>query len=236
MTPALLSLDGLRVSADGRTIGPVSLDLAAGEFAALLGPSGSGKRLILRAVAGLAAVEAGSVRFEGRALSRLAAHDVARMGVALVPRTGRVFQRLTVLENLELGAFARRESRLSGEYEHVFSHFPVLGKRRSELAGALSRGERMMLAIGRALMAHPRLLLLDEPSAGLAPVAVERLLEILGRVNAEGLSVLVAEQTMLPTLGRATRGWALEAGRLVAAGSAAELLARDDLRRSLAAF
>lgn len=228
---ALLDARGVEARADGRAVGPISLTLAAGEFGAVVGAAGAGKRLLLRALARQAALHSGELLFEGRDLARLAPHDVVRMGISLVPRGGRVFQRLTVAENLELGAFTRRETRLGGEYEHVFELFPVLGKRRRRLAATLSRGERLMLAVGRALMSHPRLLLLDEPSAGLPPVVVEKLFEVLRLVNAEGTAVLAAEQAAGVALRAASQAWVLDAGCLVASGPSAQLLARADLRR-----
>ncbi len=209
-----------------RALKGVSLEIRSGEIVALIGNNGAGKTTMLRAIAGLLKPEQGAVLLRGQSIGGLASHEIMRMGVSLVPEGRRIFPRLTVMENLEMGAYARRPADLGREYEHIFELFPVLGKRRPQLGGTLSGGEQQMLAMGRALMAAPRLLMLDEPSMGLAPVVVDKIFEIIARINAGGVTVFLVEQNAKRALQIAGRGYVLETGNIVLSEST-EVLLRD---------
>jgi branched-chain amino acid transport system ATP-binding protein len=223
---ALLELSGVRAVYGKKicALKGVDLRVEAGEIVALIGNNGAGKTTMMKTVAGLLKPEKGTISFSGRAVAGLPSDQIARMGLALVPEGRRIFPRLSVMENLEMGAFARREPDLSKEYERVFSLFPVLGKRRSQLGGTLSGGEQQMLAMGRALMSAPKLLMLDEPSMGLAPVVVDRIFEIIELINKEGVTVLLVEQNARRALKAASRAYVLETGELSASRPSAELL------------
>jgi branched-chain amino acid transport system ATP-binding protein len=224
---AMLRLDGIHAvyGKKIRALKGVSLEVHAGEIVALIGNNGAGKTTIMKTVAGLLKPEKGSVTFQGRDLSGLPPDQIMRMGLSLVPEGRRIFPRLTVMENLEMGAYARpRNAELAREYDHVFHLFPVLGKRRPQLGGTLSGGEQQMLAMGRALMSAPKLLMLDEPSMGLAPVVVDKIFEIIDLINKEGVTVLLVEQNAKRALRAAARGYVLETGEIVAAQDTASLL------------
>ncbi|MDP9384861.1 MAG: ABC transporter ATP-binding protein [Actinomycetota bacterium] len=214
----------------------VSLEVAEGSIVALLGANGAGKTTLLRAITGLLPVHRGkitkgSVRLGGDVVSGLDAAGVVRRGIAQVMEGRRIFAELTVEENLRAGAFTRRsKAEIRDSHEQVMELFPVLAQRRSATAGYLSGGEQQMLAIGRALMAAPRLLLLDEPSLGLAPKIVEQIRDIVSRLNEQGTSILLVEQNAAMALAIAHRGYVMETGRIVKAGSAAELEADADIR------
>ncbi|NNN05860.1 MAG: ABC transporter ATP-binding protein [Elusimicrobia bacterium] len=223
----MLTLDGVHAvyGRKIRALRGVSLEVRAGEVVALIGNNGAGKTTLMKTISGLLAPEKGRVTFQGRALSGLPPHEVMRMGLSLVPEGRRIFPRLTVMENLEMGAYSRpRGAELAREYEHVFTLFPVLGRRRAQLGGTLSGGEQQMLAMGRALMAAPKLLMLDEPSMGLAPVVVDKIFEIIARINQEGVTVLLVEQNARRALKAAARAYVLETGEIVSAGDSASLL------------
>ncbi len=203
----------------------VSLDVQEGEVVTLVGPNGAGKSTFVNVIAGLHPAWSGSVTFDGRDLTRLRAKDVCKHGVAVVPEGRRLFSDMTVRDNLDLGAFHPAARSVRAEtYEWVCSIFPILAERESQTAGDMSGGEQQMLAIGRALMAKPKLLLLDEPSLGLAPVIVETIFDVMRAINAAGTSVLVVEQNVVEALELASRAYVLEEGRVVRHGSAAELL------------
>jgi branched-chain amino acid transport system ATP-binding protein len=223
---AMLELDGVHAvyGKKIRALKGVSLEVRAGEVVALIGNNGAGKTTMMKTVAGLLKPEKGAVRFQGRDLAGLPPDRIMRMGLSLVPEGRRIFPRLTVMENLEMGAYSRGEKDLSREYDHVFHLFPVLGKRRSQLGGTLSGGEQQMLAMGRALMAAPKLLMLDEPSMGLAPVVVDKIFEIIELINKEGVTVLLVEQNAKRALRAASRAYVLETGEIVAAQDTASLL------------
>jgi len=201
-----------------RALRGVSLDVRSGETVCIIGNNGAGKTTMLKTVSGLLKPERGSVRFEGADITGQPAHCIARRGLAHVPEGRHVFPRLTVLENLEMGAYFQNGRELSRAFEHVFALFPVLDQRKSQLAGTLSGGEQQMLAIGRALMARPMLLMLDEPSMGLAPVVVDRIFDIIRRINQEGVTVLLVEQNARRALQVASRGYVLETGNIVLEG------------------
>ena len=211
----------------------VSLEVPAGSVVALLGANGAGKTTTLRVISGLLRPTDGAVFFEGRRIDRLPPEVIVRLGVAHVPEGRQVFADLTVGENLILGAYARRDRRnVPADLERVFELFPVLRERRKQLAGTLSGGEQQMLAIGRALMARPRLLLLDEPSLGLAPMVAREIFRTVRRVNAEGTTVLLVEQDASRALQVAQTAYVLQTGQVVLWGPAAELRQNEAVRRS----
>ncbi|MCI0547249.1 MAG: ABC transporter ATP-binding protein [Candidatus Rokubacteria bacterium] len=210
----------------------VSFEVAAGEVVTLLGNNGAGKTTTLRALSGLLTARAGDVRFEGHSLVGMAPHHVVLRGITHVPEGRRIFNRLTVLENLELGAFTRADAGVGEDMERVFITFPRLKERRRQVAGTLSGGEQQMLAIGRALMAKPRLLLLDEPSMGLAPVLVEQIFETVQAINQQGVTILLVEQNAAMALSIATRGYVLETGAVVLGGEAGVLAGNPEVRRA----
>jgi branched-chain amino acid transport system ATP-binding protein len=210
----------------------VSLEVSAGEAVAVIGPNGAGKTTLLRAISKLIPIR-GHILMEGTDLATVPAHQVVARGIAQVPEGRRLFPGLTVEDNLRMGAF-HREAR--GHYgdrlDFVYGLFPRLKERRGQLAGTLSGGEQQMCAIGRALMSGPKLLLLDEPSAGLAPVVVQQVFELIGRIRGEGFTVLIVEQNVQQVLRVVDRAYLLEVGRIKASGAAAELLASDEIRRA----
>ena len=213
----------------------VSLEVRAGELVALIGANGAGKSTLLRAIAGLVAPAAGRVALDGRDVTGQAPEAMIRAGVALVPERRRVFAPLTVLDNLELGGYALPRgrdfrSRLEAGVEEAYRLFPVLRRRRDQLAGTLSGGEQQMLAIGRALMTRPRLLLCDEPSLGLAPLVVAEIMRLLSTLREAGTTILLVEQNARMALRSADRAYVLEVGRVVLSGAAADLLQDDQLK------
>ena len=210
----------------------ISFRVEQGEIVTLLGNNGAGKTTTLRTLSGLLTPRQGDVRFEGNSLVGVAPHDVVLKGITHVPEGRRIFNRLSVVENLEMGAYTRGDSAVGQDMEQVFSIFPRLKERRSQVAGTLSGGEQQMLAIGRALMARPRLLLLDEPSMGLAPVLVEQIFETVLAINRQGVTVLLVEQNAAMALSIAGRGYVLETGRLPLEGGARELADNPEVRRA----
>jgi branched-chain amino acid transport system ATP-binding protein len=199
--------------------------VAGGEIVTLLGANGAGKSTLIRAISGVQAISAGQIRFDDRPLEGVSAHARVALGIAQVPEGRQVFAPLSVEDNLRLGAWPRRNARLDAELASVYELFPVLASRRRISAGMLSGGEQQMLAIGRALMAKPRLLLLDEPSMGLAPILVEQILDVVRGLKQAGLTVLLVEQNARAALAIADRGYVVETGRIATSGSAVELLA-----------
>jgi branched-chain amino acid transport system ATP-binding protein len=213
----------------------VSLEVRAGELVALIGANGAGKSTLLRAIAGLVAPAAGRVALDGRDVTGQAPEAMIRAGVALVPERRRVFAPLTVLDNLELGGYALPRgrdfrSRLEAGVEEAYRLFPVLRRRRDQLAGTLSGGEQQMLAIGRALMTRPRLLLCDEPSLGLAPLVVAEIMRLLSTLREAGTTILLVEQNARMALRSADRAYVLEVGSVVLSGAATDLLEDDQLK------
>ena len=227
MTEApLLAVDGLTV-AYGTVLAlrDVSLDVGRGEIFGVLGPNGAGKTTLLRTIAGALRPQRGTVSFEGSRLTRLVAEDVLRRGIALVPEGRHVFPRLTVAENLAVGGIARRDREgLKQDADRLLERFPILGERAGQLAGTLSGGEQQQLAIARALMSRPRMLLMDEPSLGLAPLFVDRIFELIVELRAQGVTILLVEQNVHRALDVSERVYVLSVGRLVASGAANELL------------
>ena len=210
----------------------VDLQVRAGEIVALLGGNGAGKSTLNNTVCGLVAAWRGEVRFDGHDITGRRTREVVRAGLIQVPEGRRIFPNLTVIENLELGAYARARERRGTNLERVFATFPRLAERRAQPAGTMSGGEQQMLAIGRGLMAEPRLLILDEPSLGLSPLLVDELFALIGRLHADGLSVLLVEQNVGQSLAIAQRAYVLENGAIRFAGTPAALLASDDLKRA----
>jgi branched-chain amino acid transport system ATP-binding protein len=231
--PALLALQGLR-SGYGRVevLRGVDLQVRAGEVVALLGSNGAGKSTLNNTVSGLVPAWGGRVVFDGADLTGAHYRDVVRAGLIQVPEGRRIFPNLSVLENLELGAFARARQRRAANLERVFTTFPRLKERIAQKAGTMSGGEQQMLAIGRGLMAEPRLLILDEPSLGLSPLLVEQMFALVSRLHEEGLAVLLVEQNVGQSLEIADRAYVLENGAVRFEGRPDELLASDELRRA----
>jgi branched-chain amino acid transport system ATP-binding protein len=202
----------------------VSLEVEKGRVATLIGANGAGKSTTLRSIMGLCQPYAGEVLFEGKKINKMPTHKVAALGIALVPEGRAVFANLTVLENLELGGYMQTDrGKLKRDLDHVYEVFPRLKERLLQMAGTLSGGEQQMVAIGRALMAHPRLLLLDEPSLGLAPLIVQTIFEAIDRINQEGTTVLLVEQNANLALRRSQSAYVLETGRITMQGPSAEL-------------
>jgi len=226
---SLLSISGLRVSYGGiQAVKGIDLEVKAGELVCLIGANGAGKTTTLNCLGGLLKPEAGAIRYQGNDLLSVPAHERVRLGLALVPEGRGVFSRLTVTENLRMGAYARKLE--AGELERAFQRFPRLHERRDQLAGTLSGGEQQMLAIVRALLSKPRLLLLDEPSMGLAPLMVEKIFATIAEVTAEGVAVLLVEQNARAALKLAQRAYVMESGRITLEGAAADLAADPRVR------
>ena len=229
----MLEVKNLHVSyGEIRALKGVTFQVGEGEVVALLGNNGAGKTTTLRAISGLLAPREGDVVFEGGSLVGVASHAIVRRGVTHVPEGRRIFNRLSVLENLEMGAFTRSDSEVRVDIDRVFTIFTRLFERRTQVAGTLSGGEQQMLAIGRALMAKPRLLLLDEPSMGLAPVLVEQIFETVQTINRQGVTILLVEQNAAMALSIAGRGYVLETGGIVLEGSARDLADNPEVRRA----
>ena len=210
----------------------VSLEVEEGEVVTLIGSNGAGKSTTLRSISGLNAPREGSIRFEGREIGETAAQDIVRLGISQSPEGRHCFQRMTVRENLDLGAYLRRDSNVDSDMERVFELFPRLKERERQKAGTMSGGEQQMLAIGRALMAEPRLLLLDEPGMGLAPILVERIYETIREINQQGTTILLVEQNANYALDVSSRGYVLETGRVVLADESAALRENPDVQKA----
>jgi branched-chain amino acid transport system ATP-binding protein len=211
----------------------ISFEVPQGGIVTLLGANGSGKTTTLRAITGMVAPVGGRIVFAGRELQGRPTHEIIRAGIALVPEGRRIFANLTVYENLLLGAYFQRDQPdLARDLDFLYDTFPRLAERRTQAAGTLSGGEQQMLAVGRALMSRPRLLLLDEPSLGLAPLLVKEVFHIINLLNQRGVTILLVEQNAAAALRIAHHGYVLETGRVVLAGSGAELLAHPQLRRA----
>ena len=211
----------------------ISLEVHQGEIVTLIGANGAGKSTTLRTISGLIAPKSGAVDFEGQGIAGLGAHDIVRRGISQVPEGRRIFADMTVLENLELGAFIRNDKDgIASDMEMVFTRFPRLKERISQQAGTLSGGEQQMLAMGRALMSRPRLLLLDEPSMGLAPLLIKEIFSIIVDINKAGTTILLVEQNANMALSIANRAYVLETGRITLSGSAKNLAASEEVRKA----
>jgi branched-chain amino acid transport system ATP-binding protein len=231
---AFLDVEAVEVSYGAiRALRGVSLHVEQGEIVTLIGANGAGKSTTVRAIAGILRPSAGTVRFDGRNVSDLSAENVVRAGISLAPEGRRIFPRMSVHENLLMGAYTRRDrAGVDADMERVFTLFPRLRERRDQLGGTLSGGEQQMLAIGRALMPRPRLLLLDEPSLGLAPVLVETIFDTLQEINQQGTTILLIEQNALMALRLAHRGYVLETGQVAMEGTAQQLMESEDVKRA----
>ena len=228
----MLEAKGLHVGyGDAPALWDVSLKVGAGECVSVLGPNGAGKTTLVNAIARLLPIRQGSLLFDGAEVTAANAQEMCNRGVALIPEGRRLFTRMTVEENLELGSYRRaaRAAREQGR-ERVYAMFPILAERRRQLAGTMSGGQQQMLAIGRALMAQPKLLLIDEPSLGLAPLIVEQVFATIKQIHASGVSILLIEQNVTKALDLVERAYVLEGGRIVAEGKPAELRAQPHIR------
>ena len=217
----------------------VSVEIAQNEIVAIIGANGAGKSTMLNTISGILRTKHGSIEFLGQRIDNLSAHSIVEVGISQVPEGRRIFPKLTVLENLEMGAYARTGVRGQGsgvrktvkeDVERVFEYFPILKERLKQFGGTLSGGEQQMLAIGRALMAKPKLLLLDEPSLGLAPLMVEKIFEIIKRISGEGMTIMLVEQNANAALRLAGKGYVLETGRVVMYDNASALMGNPQLR------
>ena len=231
---AMLEVSNLRVSYGGvLALSDVSISVPQGKIVALVGGNGNGKSTTLRAIAGLNPVDAGTIRFKGHAVQTLPAHKRVPLGLSLVPEGRRLFPRLTVRRNLELGAFIRDDAdQVAASVDEMFALFPILKERATQLAGTMSGGEQQMLAIARGLMAQPSLLMLDEPSWGIAPMFVTKVLDVIQRVNQTGVTILLVEQNLHKALSIAHHGYVIQTGRIVIAGSGHELANNDDVKKA----
>jgi len=230
----LLKVSQLSVAYGGiQAVRDLSLEVAPGEMVCLIGANGAGKTTTLKAISGLIAPQAGSVHFDGQSLARQPAHQVARRGLTLVPEGRGVFPRMSVAENLMMGAYSRNDrAAIARDLDQVYALLPRLTERRAQLAGLLSGGEQQMLALGRAMMARPRLLLLDEPSMGLAPLMVQAVFDIIRRIAAGGVAVLLIEQNAHLALKTCVRGYVMENGAITLSGQADELAANPAVRHA----
>lgn len=211
----------------------ISLEVKEGEIVTLIGANGAGKSTTLRTISGLLKPKTGSITFLGQDIAGVRAHEIVKKGISQVPEGRRVFAEMTVMENLDLGAFVRKDKAgIQQDLKHVFELFPRLEERKNQSAGTLSGGEQQMLAMGRALMSRPKLLLLDEPSMGLAPLLIKEIFNIIVDINKSGTTVLLVEQNANMALSIANRAYVLETGRIILSGSAKELAASEDVRKA----
>ena len=231
---ALLEIKDLEVNYGViKAIKGVSFDVNEGEIIALIGANGAGKTTILHTITGLIQAKKGSIVFDGKELTKTPPHKIVSMGMAHVPEGRRIFQQLSVLENLKLGAYTRKDkSEIASTLKMVYERFPRLEERKNQVAGTLSGGEQQMLVMGRALMSNPKLLMLDEPSMGLAPILIEQIFQIVEDLHKAGTTVLLVEQNAQMALSIATRGYVLETGKITMTGTGQELLHDDNVRKA----
>jgi len=232
---SLLEVRDVRVSYGSiEAVKGVTFSVEAGSLVTLIGSNGAGKTTVLRTISGLLCPTEGEIHFDGERIDRLPAHQIVERGIAHSPEGRRIFPRMTVQENLELGAFTRTDgpTAVAGDVDGVYDRFPVLGERRAQAAGTMSGGEQQMLALGRALMCRPRLLMLDEPSMGLSPIVMRRIFDALAELKASGTTVLLVEQNASAALALADEAHVLETGRIVLSGSADDLRGNDNVRKA----
>jgi branched-chain amino acid transport system ATP-binding protein len=210
----------------------ISLTVGRGEIVTLIGSNGAGKSTTLRAISGTHKPRSGSIKLAGREIQHLPAHEIVSLGIAHSPEGRKVFSRMSVFENLQMGAFSRQGQRIDDDVARVFDLFPRMKERRSQKAGTLSGGEQQMLAMGRALMARPSILLLDEPSMGLSPILTEQIFNIIREINEQGTTVLLVEQNALMALNAANRGYVIQTGKILLADTAANLAANEQVRQA----
>ena len=230
----MLKVDGLNVFYGAiHALHDISFQVHPGEIVTLIGANGAGKTTTLHTISGLIRQKSGTISFKEKNLATVHPHKLVNMGLAQVPEGRRVFAQMSVLENLEMGAYTRKNAtEMKNDLEMVFSHFPRLKERVKQLAGTLSGGEQQMLAMGRALMSHPDLLMLDEPSMGLSPILVQEIFSIIKDVNKDGTTILLVEQNANMALSIANRAYVLETGRIVMEGNAVDLMKNDDVRKA----
>jgi branched-chain amino acid transport system ATP-binding protein len=233
-TPPVLELEGIHTYYGAiHALKGVSLNVGEGEIVTLLGANGAGKSTTLRSINGLNRPRRGTIQFQGQDITQTAAHNIVKRGIAQSPEGRKLFPRMSVTENLEMGAFQRSDKAgIREDMDRVFTLFPRLAERKSQKAGTMSGGEQQMCAMGRALMARPKLLLLDEPSMGLAPIFVEKIFEIVKEINEQGTPILLVEQNALMALDTADRGYVLETGKIALEGPAKELRSNEQVRRT----
>jgi len=230
---AILELDDVHVRYGNiEAVKGISLAVEEGEIVTLIGGNGAGKTTTLKTISGVRRPSQGEIRFEGRRIDNTQPHEIVSRGICQAPEGRRIFPRMSVRENLEMGAYARKGADLSGNFDRVFSLFPVLKERLTQAGGTLSGGEQQMLSIGRALMSRPKLLLLDEPSMGLAPMLVERIFAIIREINGQGTPILLVEQNAQTALQTAHRGYVIESGHIVLQDEASKLLGNDQVRKA----
>ena len=211
----------------------INMQVDQGELVALIGANGAGKTTLMRTISGLKSASFGQIVFEDERIDKLRAHEVVKRGIAHVPEGRLVFAPMTVMDNLRMGAYLRGDkAQVEADFQDMFEHFPVLKERRNQRAGSLSGGEQQMLAISRAMMIEPKLLMLDEPSLGLAPIIVEEVFGLIAKIAKEGMSILIVEQNLVQALGIASRAYVLETGRIVMEGSAKELLENEEIKHA----
>ncbi len=215
-----------------RAVKGISFDVNEGEVVTLIGTNGAGKTTTLRTISGLLRPTSGSIRFKDQDITTVPAHDIVQLGLAHSPEGRRIFPRLSVQENLLLGAFARKDKEVTNDLEAAYELFPILQERRAQPAGTFSGGEQQMLAMGRAMMSRPQLLMLDEPSMGLSPLMMKRIMTTVTTLQQQGTTILLVEQNAQAALKRATKGYVLEVGSIVLSGTGAELLSSDDVRKA----
>jgi branched-chain amino acid transport system ATP-binding protein len=231
---AMLTIENLEVCYGViRAIKGISFTVDEGEVIALIGANGAGKTTILHTITGLVPAKAGSIQFEGHELTKTPAHKIVAMGMAHVPEGRRVFSQLTVLENLQLGAYTRSDKQeIAASLRMVYERFPRLEERKNQVAGTLSGGEQQMLAMGRALMSHPKIILMDEPSMGLSPILVSEIFDIIKSISESGTTVLLVEQNAKKALSIADRAYVLETGSIVLSGDASDLMHDDSIKKA----
>ena len=229
----LLEVSGLEVSYGKiRAVKGISFTVDEGEVVSLIGTNGAGKTTTLRTISGLLRPSGGSIRFQGQEISRTPAHQIVSLGLAHSPEGRRIFPGLSVEENLLLGAFARRDGNIQADLQAAYDLFPILAERRKQSAGTFSGGEQQMLAMGRAMMSRPKLLMLDEPSMGLSPIMMKRIMTTVTTLQQQGTTILLVEQNARAALKRATKGYVLEVGRIVLSGTGKEMLTSDEVRKA----
>ena len=225
MSTTFLKVSGLKVAYGGiQAVKGVSFEVNEGELVSLIGANGAGKTTTLKAITGLQPVAAGEIEYLGKSIKGQGAWDLVKQGLVMVPEGRGVFSRMTITENLLMGAFVRKDKEIDADIDKVFGIFPRLKERRLQLAGTMSGGEQQMLAMGRALMARPKVLLLDEPSMGLSPIMVDKIFEVVSTIHAQGTTILLVEQNASRALALANRGYVMESGEITMTGDAKDLL------------
>ncbi len=231
MAPTLLKVSGLKVAYGGiQAVKGVSFEVRQGELVSLIGANGAGKTTTLKAITGTQPAAAGEIEFMGKSIKGQGAWNLVKQGLVMVPEGRGVFSRMTIVENLQMGAFVRSDGEVAADIDKVFGIFPRLKERAAQLAGTMSGGEQQMLAMGRALMARPKVLLLDEPSMGLSPIMVDKIFEVVNDIHKQGTTVLLVEQNASRALGLANRGYVMESGEITMDGEAKKLLADPRVR------